>query len=175
MRKVTSLLLISALLLISGSLRAQCEMTSSWGSATVNTEGMVTTISTCNYTSEYSTVSGIIVDETYEFACALSGTHKYVTLRDAASGGAVLAHGPSPLTWVASYSGMVYPHWSDDAACTSTSSCHVTTVQWTSWTPPACPPPSSLTANNLTTTTADLGWTPDGDEESEHQIRRTGF
>lgn len=108
---------------------AQCIRTSSYGSATVDAGGAVTTISTCNFTSEYSTVNGITTGYTYEFTCTLSGTHKYVTLTDAAGGGNVLAYGPSPLSWQATYTGTVYPNWSDDAACNLTSSCHTTTVQ----------------------------------------------
>ncbi|MEA3444490.1 MAG: pre-peptidase C-terminal domain-containing protein, partial [Bacteroidota bacterium] len=110
-------------------LSAQCEMTYSYGSATVGAPGVVTTISTCNYTSEYSTVSGIVSGSTYEFTCTLSGVHKYVTLRDAASGGTVLAHGSSPLTYTSTITGTIYPHWSDDAACNTSSGCHVTTVE----------------------------------------------
>ncbi|NOX46812.1 MAG: T9SS type A sorting domain-containing protein [Chlorobi bacterium] len=132
MRKFTKLLLIPMLFITMGLLNyanAQCIRTSAYGSATVDAGGAVTNISTCNYTSEYSTVDGIVTGYTYEFSCTLSGTHKYVTLTDAAGGGNVLAFGPSPLSWQSTITGTVYPSWSDDDLCNSTSSCHTTTVQ----------------------------------------------
>jgi hypothetical protein len=133
MRKFTKLMLIPLLLITMGLFNyssAQCVRTSAYGSATVDAGGAVTTISTCSYTSEYSTVNGIVTGYTYEFACVYGGTtHKYVTLTDAAGGGNVLAHGASPFSWQATYSGTVYPNWSDDAACNPTASCHTTTVQ----------------------------------------------
>lgn len=117
---------------------AQCERTSAYGTVTAGAPGALVTISTCNYTSEYSTVNGLVSGTTYYFACTLSGVHKYVTLRTASTGGTVLAHGSSPLTYNSTVSGTVYAHWSDNAACASTSSCHVTTVETALTTPPSC-------------------------------------
>ena len=119
-------------------LSAQCIRTSSYGSATVGAAGVVTSISTCSYTSEYSTVSGIVSGNTYLFACTLLGVHKYVTLTDAAAGGTVLAYGTSPLTYTSTIAGTIYASWADDATCASTSSCHVTTVELMLTTPPSC-------------------------------------
>lgn len=108
---------------------AQCINSSLYPSSTptIPSDGSILTISTCNYTSEYSSLTGAVSGENYNFTCVRTNTHKYLTITDAANN--VLANGMSPFTWSSTLSGNLRIHWSEDDICNSTSECHTTTVQ----------------------------------------------
>ena len=159
MKKITFILVF--LLTFVGGSYAQCITTSPFGSAVSNNLGLPQTISTCNYTSEYSDVTGLLVGSNYVFTCNLgttTGTPKYVTVTDVTN--TVIAFGASPLTVTAITADAVRVHYSNDAACTSTSSCHVTTVQLIL----TCPIPTALAVSSITTTNATFTWTAGGSE-----------
>ena len=64
-----------------------CCNTSAYGSATANPLGAVT-ISTCNYLSEYSTISGIGAGESYTCDIAIGGVNTgWVSIYEGASCG----------------------------------------------------------------------------------------
>lgn len=94
---------------------------------TIPSNGSVLTISTCNYTNEYSNLTGVVSGESYYFTCLRTNTHKYLTITNATNG--VLAHGMSPFTWTSSLNGDIRVHWSENDLCNTTSECHNTTVQ----------------------------------------------
>ncbi len=113
-----------------GVIPTGCENTSAFGTATVNPAGTLTTISTCSYAGEYSTVNGIVAGETYQFTMSDLGTGAYITITDGAgTAGNILAYGPSPLNYVAAATGTLYAHWSLNEFCAADASCHTTTVQ----------------------------------------------
>ena len=71
-RKILGYLMAFAIVLFSMNANAQCVNTSSYGSATANSTGVVT-ISTCNYLSEYATISGIDSATSYTCDIQMSG------------------------------------------------------------------------------------------------------
>ncbi|WP_161791988.1 T9SS type A sorting domain-containing protein [Psychroserpens jangbogonensis] len=106
---------------------AQCINTDLYPAATVAIPSIgLTTIATNSYTKEYTNLSGAILGESYDFSCVRNGADKYVTITDTSDN--VLAHGPSPFTWVSTINGNIRAHWTDNGSCDTTSSNHTTTV-----------------------------------------------
>ena len=137
------------------SLQAQCTTnTSSFGSATAGPNNTPVTISTCNYTTEYSSVTGLAVED-YELSCALNsdGSQKYITVTDP-TGATVLAFGSSPLTYSPSAAGDIRVYWNDDASCATSASCHTTTITCTSCPAPPAAPSNDECANALSFATS---------------------
>ena len=139
---------------------AQCIRTPKYPLATVvsNNLGLPQVIATCNYTSEHAELSNISIGSDYIFTCQLTGIDKYITITDLSDN--VIALGDSPLTVTAITSSEIKVHFSDDAACGFTDSCHITTVQAVL----TCPLPINSTIANITTTTADFAWEFGGSE-----------
>ncbi|MBL0018467.1 MAG: hypothetical protein IPP17_19015, partial [Bacteroidetes bacterium] len=64
MKKFLQLLLALAFLATSGTVaNAQCTNTSQYGSATVNTSGVIVTISSCSYAGEFSPIFGAVAGQ----------------------------------------------------------------------------------------------------------------
>jgi hypothetical protein len=120
---------------------AGCTNLTAYGSATAGTNNTAVTISTCNYQSEYSTVSGIVSGNAYQFTYSLGG---YITIRSGAYNGAIVAQGNAPLNWTANLSGTVYVHYNTNSSCGTASLCGTSGVVCTS-----CPPPPVTIANDL--------------------------
>ena len=57
-------LMAFAMVIFSTNVSAQCTNTAPYGSATATASGTVT-IATCNYMTEYSTISGIVAGVSY--------------------------------------------------------------------------------------------------------------
>lgn len=126
-----------------------CSNTTAFGTATAPANsGTPTTISTCNFPSEYATINGATAGSTYVFTSSVDTD--YLTVRSGTPGGAVLACGTTPLTVTATAGGTLYLHVNLNSACgTATSGCRTTTVACTSC--PAPPPPSGCaTATAIT-------------------------
>ena len=149
-------LLLSAVIALFSvfSANSQCVNSSSYGSGTI-VDGTLVTTSTCNYLSEYSTVTGITAGETYEFTVTSGG---YITVYQDGVSTTLLGNGTTPLSVVAVTGGNLYAHWTVDASCATAGGCHTTTAQWTSYTPPTCDVVTGLSASNVLTTSADLNW-----------------
>ena len=128
-------MLILATALSNLSIQAQCNNTSSYGSATINTAGTIVTISSCSFAGEYSTISGAVSGQTLKFTSSI--TTDYITIRSGSAGGPVVAFGPTPLSFANTFTGTLYAHWNSDIACASQSACRTTTVQCTSCGTPA--------------------------------------
>ncbi|WP_179007737.1 T9SS type A sorting domain-containing protein [Winogradskyella forsetii] len=163
MKKITFLFLT---LMISSFTWAQCgpgggQFPSSV--ITVDADGDLTGISTCNYTTEFSAVDGIVAGNEYEVSITLAGVDLYVTVENAADD-SVIDHGASPFTFIAP-AGVTGLHlnWSEDASCTYVGSgCRVTTIQDLTAAADACPAPEDFEVSNIMDTTADLSWTDSG-------------
>ncbi|WP_121051125.1 T9SS type A sorting domain-containing protein [Lacinutrix venerupis] len=151
MKKITFLLLM---LFASFAVSAQCINTTAYLTVTSNNNNVSQQIGTCTYSTEYNTINGIVVGEDYEFVATDAGTDVYVTITDLSNN--VIASGPSPLTVSAITSSEVRLHVTADETCAGGSVCHVTSFRSTSFT---CLQPTALTASNITTSGADLGWT----------------
>ncbi|MBK6835601.1 MAG: hypothetical protein IPG89_15535 [Bacteroidetes bacterium] len=118
---------------------SQCTNSSSYGSGTAGTvSGSTVTIATCQYQTEYSTVSGIVSGYVYTLTNTAGG---YVTVHSGSSGGPVIAQGNAPLTFTASVTGTIYPSWNTNAACGTASPCSTTSIVTVTGAPP--PPPAT--------------------------------
>ncbi|MGB3007968.1 MAG: hypothetical protein WBC06_15750, partial [Chitinophagaceae bacterium] len=147
MRKIY-LLLFTVFLFTGHSVIAQCTNTSSFGSATINASGISTTISTCSFAGEYSTISGAVSGQTLSFTSSVATD--LITIHSGTSNGPVVAFGTTPLVFSNTFTGTLYAHW-NTPACGSASSCRTTTVQCTSCTPPP-PPANDLCAGAISIT-----------------------
>lgn len=124
---------------------APCTNSTSFGAGAINPSGAVTTISTCSYAGEYSTVTGAVNGQTLRFTS--SNASDIITIHSGTPAGPVLAFGPTPLVFANTYTGTVYAHW-NTPGCGSESLCRTTTVQCTSCVLP--PPANDLCAGALT-------------------------
>ena len=123
------ILLYSLLVVLTASVaNSQCTNTSAYGSATAPSPGNTASISTCNYQTEYSTISAVVSGQ--EYVCTNS-SGGYVTVRSGSSGGTVVAHGNSPLTWTAVASGNHYVHWNTNSSCGTATGCTATSISAT--------------------------------------------
>ena len=138
MRKFYFFLLTVIFLSQNFDAKSQCTFSSSFGSATINPAGTASTISTCSFAGEYSTVSGAVNGQTLRFTS--SGATDYITIHSGTFNGPVIAHGPSPLVFANTYTGTLYAHWSSNNSCGTQNTCRTTTVQCTSC---AAPPPAN--------------------------------
>ena len=125
----------------------QCINSTPYLNVTSNNTGQIQEIGGCTYSTEYNTISGLLVGENYIFTATNQGVDKYVSITDASN--VSIAHGPSPLIVNAITASTVRLHVSNSSACDGGSICHITTVQFLA----DCPTPVSLGITNLTTTT----------------------
>ena len=113
-----------------------CTNTSSYGSAVAPNTPTTVTISSCNFQSEYSTVSGIVAGQTYQFGYSLGG---YITIHTGTYNGPIVAYGNAPLNWASSYTGTVYVHYNTGSGCGTASSCGTSTVSCITCSAPSAP------------------------------------
>lgn len=159
MKKFT--LLFVFLALTNWSLSAQCIRTYSGPNVVSNNMGLPQTIGTCAWTTtDFVTVTSLVVGNDYEFTCFLGETNKYITVTDLDN--VVITQGFSPLTVTAITNADVRLHLSDDDMCTGVATCHTVTVQAIL----QCPVPVDLAIQNLATTSVDFNWQPVGSETS---------
>ena len=156
-KKFITLIIFMGFLLVSNENYAQCIQTTAYGAAVSDNSGLAQGITTCNYTSEYATVTGLTIGEDYVFTGQTgttygTGTHVYLTITDASN--TVIQNGFSPQTVTTVAVSEIRIHLSDDAACATSSTCHNTTVLLVT----SCIVPSNLTSTNITTTAADISW-----------------
>lgn len=82
----------------------------------VDATGGTTSISTDNYSGDYSIITGIIAGENYEIM-ASNGYH--ITVREGSNTGTILGTGISAVTVTALSNSNIYVSWYADAACNS--------------------------------------------------------
>ncbi|MFZ1695104.1 MAG: T9SS type A sorting domain-containing protein [Flavobacteriales bacterium] len=97
------------------------------GAITPDAGGAITLISTCSYESEYSHVTGIEDGATYRFRLSSGG---YITVREGAPTGPVVAQGYAVVDVLAVGTADLYPHWTINDACDQQSACVETDVQY---------------------------------------------
>jgi hypothetical protein len=91
-----------------GTTFSQCTNPSAYGSAVAPTGTAVTTISTCSYLSEYSTISSVVSGNRYVVTNSAAGS--FITIRFGTSNGTFVAAGFSPLQFTAPCAGTYYAH-----------------------------------------------------------------
>lgn len=169
-----SILVLFALFLSSLSF-GQCVNSTSYLTPVSNNSGTVQEIGTCTYSTEYNTISGLIVGENYIFTAETNifgetPSPRYVSITNGSN--VSIAHGMSPLVVNGITATTVRLHVSNDASCAGGSICHRTTVQFLA----DCPAPINLGANGFTTSGANVTWSPVGTETAwDIQYGVTGF
>lgn len=123
-----------------------CVNTTSYGSATAPTNATPVTISTCNYQTEYSTISSVVSGQSYQLGNSCGG---YITVRSGTYNGAVVTSGNAPLTFTAPSSGTYYVHWNTNSSCGTSTSCCTTTISCTSCGGGSSPPQDCLGATTI--------------------------
>lgn len=96
-------------------------------------DGTVTIIAECSFEQEYSVITGIEDGLNYDFTLSSGG---YITIRQGAIDGPVVAQGFSPVYTTAVGTDDLYVHWNTDDACGLLDDCVVTTVQRLECAPP---------------------------------------
>jgi hypothetical protein len=124
-----------------------CTYSTQFGSASINPNGSVTTISTCSFAGEYSTITGAVSGQSLKFTSSVASD--WITVTAGSPCGPTLAFGQTPLSFNNTFTGTIYAHWSTGPTCGTQSSCRTTTVQCTSCQP--LPPPSNDDCSNATT------------------------
>jgi hypothetical protein len=110
------------------SANSQCENFSEYGLVSAPTSGSIT-ISTCSYQTEYSVIENVLAATIYQCEIVNGG---YITIREGASNGPVVASGASPLNWTSTTAGTYYAHWNTDASCGTATNCETTIVTYVS-------------------------------------------
>ncbi len=116
-----------------------CTNTTAFGTASAPAfSGGATTISTCNFPSEYATINNAVAGTTYVFTSSVATD--FLTVRQGTPSGTALGCGTTPLTVTATASGPLYLHISLNSTCdTQASGCRTTTVSCSSCpAPPTC-------------------------------------
>lgn len=152
-----TLLFFLVLLAIKG--HGQCNRTYEPSAVTSNNSGFVQELSTCSWTTtDIVTVANLIVGSDYIFTCSMGETMNYITVTDANN--VVLEAGYSPLTVSAVAYSTLKLYLSDDENCAGSQGCHIVTAQLQL----ACPFPTGLVMEDLTTTSANFYWEATGSE-----------
>lgn len=124
----------------------QCQNGTAFGSATINPAGTVSTISSCSFAGEYSTLNGAVNGQTLRVTSSVATD--FVTIRSGSFNGPVIASGVTPLVFNNTFTGTLFAHWNTSAACGTQNTCRTTTVQCTSCSVAA--PPNDLCSGAIT-------------------------
>jgi len=112
-----------------------CQNSSSFGSSDLSeapfAQGALDQISTCNFQTEYATISNVPVGADLEFTAVDvdPGVDSYITVREGAVGGPVVAEGFSPVVYSGASGADLFVHYTVDESCGTATDCIVTTVQ----------------------------------------------
>lgn len=138
---------------------SQCTNTTQWLSSAAPTVGNSNQITTCIYSTEYTEVTGVDSNASYQTTAFLNNgsVPGYITITQGTPGGTVVDHGPSALLWTAPAAGTYYIHVTEDSACTGGSNCHTLIIE-NFGAGTTCFPPSGLGVANVTATSADFAW-----------------
>jgi len=105
-----------------------CTSTSSFGSGNAPTAAAPnTTLTTCAYAGEYSTINSVAAATNY-ISTATGGASNYITIRLGSTTGALIAQGNSPLSWTSTTAGTYVQIVNTNSACGTDLSCHTQIV-----------------------------------------------
>jgi len=107
-----------------------CVATTSGGSVTAPDHNTEILIENCTYAGQYNMIYGVVSGRVYRFRSSVATD--YLTLTDGSNSNNVLAHGVTPLTWTATFSGSVQLHVHTNSSCGTAITCRETYVQCTS-------------------------------------------
>ncbi len=128
LRSVNLVLILTFSFLLSNQAISQCTFGNnqypSTAVATPTTNGTTTTVNTCNYYGEYSSLTGFTAGNLYTLSATASGTG-YVTVFNASN--VAVAWGNSPLNFTPASSGTYKVQW-NSIGCGTDATCHTTSV-----------------------------------------------
>ncbi len=113
--------------LFSYNAHGQCTSTGAFGSGAAPAAGSTTSLTTCAYAGEYSTISSVVAATQY-ISSGTGGTGNYITIRQGTYNGTAIAWGLSPLTWTSTVAGTYFQHVHTSAGCGTDASCHTLTI-----------------------------------------------
>lgn len=135
----------------------QCQFANLYGGASAPTSGSVN-FSTCAWGGEYSPLNNAQALTVYKLTS--SNPTDFVTVRQGAITGPVIASGVMPLTFTTTTSGAYFCHWSTNSACGTQNTCRTTTVTYVSnGACTACPSAPNPGNTNATYTQVPVGGT----------------
>ena len=139
---------------------SMCCNTAQYGAGTApSVVGVPATISTCNYLSEYSPISGVCAGGSYTLSVTGANANPgWITVYSGSSCGTLVAEGPSPLTWTAVVGGTHYAHWHADNACTTAGGCHTTSITYNGGAVSGCTNPLAVNYNEAACVDAGEEW-----------------
>lgn len=135
----------------------QCLNSDAFGTAAVDPNGAIVTITTVQFAGEYATINNVVNGTSLRFTSSVSTD--YFTVRSGTPGGPVVGFGVTPLTITATSSGTYYLHVNTSSDCGTEDLSRTTTVQCTSCTAPptsgndACAGAITVTCGSTTTGT----------------------
>ncbi|MCZ2100407.1 MAG: GEVED domain-containing protein, partial [Chitinophagales bacterium] len=133
-----------------------CFNSSSYGSGAAPTAGCVEVVlSTCNFASEYATVTGAIAGTEYTFFSSIATD--YLTVTQGSPTGTVIGEGTQPVAAVPTANSTIYVHINTNSSCGTQSTCRATSIICSSCAGPSdyCAVTSTNTSygiSNVTTT-----------------------
>jgi len=94
-------------------------------------QGALDQISTCSFQTEYTPITNVPAGQDLEFTAVDvdPGVDSYITIREGAINGPVVAEGFSPVTYSGTSGADLFAHWTVDESCATATNCIVTTVQ----------------------------------------------
>lgn len=155
MKKHYLLLLISLLAVASENILAQCSGGSSFSTVAAPTGTTATTISSCNWTGDYNTITGVVAGSSYTLTVSPAAC---ITIHSGSPTGPVVAFGTSSVPFTAATSGTYYTTLNANCSgCgTGSTTCLTTTITCTSCGTGPCASSSPISgcgqAFNLSTT-----------------------
>lgn len=124
--KLHLVLLFLCINLIYVNVIAQCTNTSPFGSAVAPAQGASVQVSLCNYGGEYATLNTVIAGRTYSSTSSVNSD--FITIRQGAVNGPLIAFGLTPLIWNAPVNGTYFMHINTNSNCGTAAVCRVTTM-----------------------------------------------
>ncbi|MCC6837117.1 MAG: hypothetical protein IT234_01150, partial [Bacteroidia bacterium] len=91
-----------------------CANATSFGGTAAPVSNNPITISSCNYQSEYNTITSVTAGSTYTSNSSCGG---YITVHSGTPTGPVVGQGNAPLSWTATVSGTYYISYNTNSAC----------------------------------------------------------
>lgn len=155
MKNFYLLLLLPLLAVWSENTRAQCSGGSSFNTVAAPTGATATTISSCNWTGDYNTITGVVAGNSYTLTVSPAAC---ITIHSGSSTGPVVAFGTSSVPFTAATSGTYY--MTLNANCTGcgtgSTTCLTTTILCTSCAGP-CGAPSPISGCGQAFTVSTTG------------------
>jgi hypothetical protein len=133
-----------------------CTSTTVYGTGVAPEPGATTTLTSCAYAGEHSTITSVPAATAYT-STGTGGSGNWLTIRLGSASGTVIAQGNSPLNWTSTTAGTYVQIVNTNSACGTDAACHTLAVSRASAPPPtACsgiPSPGNTVASSASVAT----------------------